>query len=83
MSLQQERIATFCHSLKLERIAGEWAALAPAAAGAESSYAEFVEQLLAAEFDARGERTRQALIKFATLPGAKTHRAHCCTNSPP
>jgi len=72
MSLQQERIGMLCSGLKLERMAAEWPALAQAAAAAEESYADFLEKLLSAEIDARGERTRQTLLKLATLPAVKT-----------
>jgi DNA replication protein DnaC len=72
MSLQQERIGMLCSGLKLERMAAEWPALAQAAAAGEESYADFLEKLLSAEIDARGERTRQTLLKLATLPAVKT-----------
>ena len=72
MNLQHERIAALCHDLKLERIAAEWPALAHTAASGETSFADFLEQLLAAEHDARGERTRQTLLTLATLPAIKT-----------
>jgi DNA replication protein DnaC len=72
MRLQQERIAALCQGLKLERMAGDWPALAQAAATTEASYADFLERLLTAELDARAERTRQTLLKLATLPAVKT-----------
>lgn len=72
MNLQQERIAALCRGLKLDRIAAEWAALAQKAASEESSFAQFLETLLVAEQAARGERTREALLKLATLPSVKT-----------
>jgi DNA replication protein DnaC len=72
MSLQQERIGELCLGLKLERMAAEWPALAQAAAAGEDSYADFLEKLLSAEIGARSERTRQTLLKLATLPAVKT-----------
>ena len=72
MSLQHDRIDALCQGLKLERMAAEWPALAQTAATGESSYADFLEQLLVTEHDARGERTRQTLLKLATLPAVKT-----------
>jgi DNA replication protein DnaC len=72
MSLQQERIGMLCSGLKLGRMAAEWPALAQAAAASEESYADFLEKLLSAEIDARGERARQTLLKLATLPAVKT-----------
>jgi DNA replication protein DnaC len=72
MSLQQERIAALCSGLKLERLSAEWPALAQEAAAGEVSYADFLEKLLSAEAAARVERTRQTLLKLATLPAVKT-----------
>jgi len=72
MSLQHDRIDALCHGLKLEHMAAEWPALAQRAASDESSYADFLERLLVTEHDARGERTRQTLLKLATLPAIKT-----------
>ena len=72
MSLQQERIAALCSGLKLDRLSAEWPALAQEAATDEASYADFLEKLLSAEAAARVERTRQTLLKLATLPAVKT-----------
>ena len=72
MNLQQARIAELCTTLKLERIGMDWPHLAQQAAAGEASFADFLEKLLAAEMDARGERTRQTLLKMATLPAVKT-----------
>ena len=72
MNLQHERIAMMCERLRLGSMAREWPALAQQAAGSEASYADFLEQLLNAENEARIERQREALMKIATLPGIKT-----------
>jgi DNA replication protein DnaC len=72
MNLQHARISELCQSLKLERIASEWPYLAQHAATQEESFADFLEQLLAAEREARAERTRATLLKFASLPAVKT-----------
>ena len=72
MNLQQERIAMMCERLRLGSMAREWPALAQQAAGSKASYADFLEQLLNAENEARIERQREALMKIATLPGVKT-----------
>jgi DNA replication protein DnaC len=72
MNLQHERIAMMCERLRLGSMACEWPALAQQAAGSEASYADFLEQLLNAENEARIERQREALMKIATLPGVKT-----------
>ncbi|KPX13497.1 Transposase/IS protein, partial [Pseudomonas amygdali pv. dendropanacis] len=49
-----------------------WPRLAQQAASGEDSFADFLEKLLAAETDARSERSRQALLKTAALPAVKT-----------
>lgn len=38
----------------------------------DASLADFLEQLLQAEFDAREERKRQTLAKLASLPSVNT-----------
>ena len=72
MNLQHERIAGLCQQLKLDRIASDWGACAQQAATANASLADFLEQILQAEFDAREERKRQTLTKLASLPAIKT-----------
>lgn len=72
MNLQHERIALMCAQLKLERIGADWPHLAQRAAEEQASFADFLERLLGAENDARGERQRQTLLKLATLPTIKT-----------
>ena len=72
MNLQQERIAVSCAALGLHRMAAEWSGLAQDAATKETSYADFLEQLLAIENGARVERQRDVLLKLATLPSVKT-----------
>jgi DNA replication protein DnaC len=72
VNLQHGRIDQLCQQLKLERIATDWVHCAQQAASAEGSYADFLEQLLTAEIQARAERTRATLLKLATLPSVKT-----------
>jgi DNA replication protein DnaC len=72
MNLQHERIDELCRQLKLDRIAVNWAHLAQHAANAEESFAAFLERLLMEETQARQERSRQMLLKMATLPALKT-----------
>ncbi|WP_222946880.1 ATP-binding protein [Caballeronia sp. EK] len=71
MNLQHERIAALCAQLKLDCVATDWAPLAQRTAAADSSMADFLEQLLQAELGAREERKRQVLTKLAALPGVK------------
>lgn len=72
MNLQHDRIRALCASLKLDQVASAWPALAARAAEQDASLADFLEQLLSSEQDARHERTRQTLLNLATLPTIKT-----------
>jgi len=72
MNLQHARIIELCQQLKLERMAADWAGLAQQAANQEQSFADFLEQVLRIEADARAQRCRQTLLKMATLPALKT-----------
>lgn len=72
MNLQHDRIRALCASLKLDQVASAWPALAARAAEQDASLADFLEQLLSSEQDARHERTRQTLLNLATLPAIKT-----------
>jgi DNA replication protein DnaC len=72
MNLQPERIAVLCEQLKMACMAAEWPALAQHAARDESSFADFLEQLLQCEVSAREQRKRTTLMKLATMPAIKT-----------
>jgi len=72
MSLVSERIEQHCRRLKLIHLATEWPGIADAAAKHQDSLADFLEKLLAAECTAREQRTREAMLKLATLPAIKT-----------
>lgn len=72
MDLIGAKITQLCERLKLGTIGTEWPAIAQAAVGREASLAEFLERLLAAEAEARDRRSREVLLKLATLPAVKT-----------
>jgi DNA replication protein DnaC len=72
MNLQQQRIQSLCEELKLPALSSDWSALAQRAADTQASFADFLASLLESEQAARGERTRQMLLKLATLPAVKT-----------
>lgn len=72
MSLVGERIAQCCQRLNLIHLASEWPAIAEAAVKRQDSLADFLEKLLSAECTAREQRTREAMLKLATLPAIKT-----------
>jgi len=71
MNLQHQRIQHACASLKLDTLANEWAAMADHCASQEGTLADFLEQLLHLEMDARAQRSRETLLKFAGFPGRK------------
>jgi DNA replication protein DnaC len=72
MNLQMERIQSACETLKLNTLAVEWSAMADNAAGKDMTLADFLEQLLNLEVEARKQRTRETLRKFAGLPATKS-----------
>jgi DNA replication protein DnaC len=72
MSLLTERIAQGCQRLKLIHLAAEWPAIADAAVKRQDSMADFLDALLSAECAAREQRTRETMLKLATLPAIKT-----------
>jgi DNA replication protein DnaC len=72
MNLRHDRIAELCEQMKFARVATEWPAIAQQAAQTEASFADFLERVLAVEYDARLERRRQTMLKLATLPAIKT-----------
>lgn len=71
MNWQMDRIRHSCEVLKLNAMAVEWSAIADTAASTDKTLADFLEQLLAVEIEARIQRTRETLLKFAGLPAIK------------
>jgi DNA replication protein DnaC len=72
MNLQHQQIEALCEGLKLPALRTQWAALAQRAADMQGSFADFLLAALEAEQAARVERTREALLKIATLPAIKS-----------
>lgn len=72
MNLQSERIADACQQLGLQTLPEVWPLIAEQHLAKESSYADFIEQLLDAELKAKNSRTQAALLKLAGLPSIKT-----------
>ncbi len=72
MNLQHLRIESLCQQFKLDTFAAYLPALAQQAAEKETSYADFLEQLLLSEDRARNERRLQALLQQSGLPAVKT-----------
>lgn len=71
MNLQHDRIQQACAALKLDRLAIEWAAIADRSASQEATLADFLEQLLNLEIEARTGRSRETLLKIAGFPARK------------
>jgi len=71
--LQHERISELAAELRLGAMADLYGAIAQAAAKAkDASYADFLEQVLRAERDARRVRSSQMLTRTAGFPAIKT-----------
>jgi DNA replication protein DnaC len=70
--LQHERIKGLCEHLKFHAVADAYANLAESAVQAESSYVDYLEQVLKAEYQLRQARSRQTLAKLAGFPAIKT-----------
>ena len=66
------RLASLCADLGLTAVADSYATLADEAAQKQLSFVDYLERVLAAEAALRGERSRQMLVKLATLPTIKT-----------
>lgn len=72
MELQTHRIAALCEELKLTALPDQYPALAQAAATRQTPYADFLEEVLRAEREARRARTRTILVRTAGFPAIKT-----------
>ena len=76
MNLANERIGALCERLKLARIASEWPSVAEETVQQERTLGDFLERVLTLECDARERRTREILLKLASLPAFKTLEAY-------
>ena len=69
---QLERLREHCHQLRLYQIEQELTARLEQAAKKEVSYADFLDQLLACEIDAKTHKHHQMRIAMARFPFQKT-----------
>jgi DNA replication protein DnaC len=69
---QLERLREHCHQLRLYQIEQEFTARLQQAAKQEVSYADFLDQLLACEIDAKTHKHHQMRIAMARFPYQKT-----------
>jgi DNA replication protein DnaC len=76
MNLQHQQIHTLYEELKLPALQSHWSALAQRTADTQGSFADFLPAALQGEQAARMERTRQALLRIATLPTIKSLEAY-------
>ena len=67
-----ERVGELCAALSLGAVGAHYATFADEAAGKGESFTEYLQRLLEAEHGVRQERSREMLIKLATLPQIKT-----------
>jgi DNA replication protein DnaC len=70
--IQHQRIVALCDDLKFQAVADVYADLADVAAKQESSYIEYLEQVLKAENELRQGRSRHTMAKLAGFPAIKT-----------
>src|SRR5271169_7116281 len=69
---QLERLREHCHRLRLYQVENELTARLEQAAKKEVSYAEFLDELLAAEVGTKTEKHHQMRIAMARFPFQKT-----------
>jgi DNA replication protein DnaC len=75
--LQHQRIEELCQELRLAALPGLYGPIAQAAAKKKDvSYADFLEEVLRAERDARRTRSRDMLTRTAGFPAIKTLEAY-------
>jgi len=75
-SLQHERITTLAQELRLHALPDLYGAVAQnAAKRKDASYADFLEEVLKGERDARRVRAREMLTRIAGFPAIKTLEA--------
>ncbi|MBU6461070.1 MAG: IS21-like element helper ATPase IstB [Proteobacteria bacterium] len=72
MNLQQARIEHLCLQLGLQALPHCWPDIAQRTLQQEGTYADFMEYLLQAEWEAKMERTKSMLLQFGGLPSIKT-----------
>ena len=76
-ALQHERITTLAQELRLQALPDLYGAVAQSAAKRkDASYADFLEEVLKGERDARRVRAREMLTRIAGFPALKTLEAY-------
>ncbi|MEM9604210.1 MAG: ATP-binding protein, partial [Pseudomonadota bacterium] len=67
-----ERVAELCAALSLNAVGDQFVTLADDAARHKHAFTDYLSALLEAEYAMRQERSRQMMLKLATLPTVKT-----------
>ena len=76
-NLQHERITVLAQALRLTALPDLYGGIAQSAANKkDASYADFLEDVLKAERDARRVRSREMLTRTAGFPALKTLEAY-------
>ena len=70
--LQHQRIVELCQELRLSAVPNLYSGIAQSAAAKEASFADFLEETLRAERDARSARAREMFARVAGFPAIKT-----------
>ena len=70
--LQHQRIVELCQELRLSAMPNLYSGIAQSAAAKEASFADFLEETLRAERDARSARAREMFARVAGFPAIKT-----------
>jgi DNA replication protein DnaC len=70
--LQHQRIAELCQELRLSAVPDLYSSIAQSAAAKQVSFADFLEETLRAERDARRARAREMFARVAGFPAIKT-----------
>ena len=70
--LQHQRIVELCQELRLSALPNLYSGIAQSAAAKDASFADFLEETLRAERDARSVRAREMFARVAGFPTIKT-----------
>jgi DNA replication protein DnaC len=70
--LQHQRMAELARELRLSAVPDLYSAIAQSAAAKSASFADFLEEILRAERDARRARAREMFARVAGFPTVKT-----------
>jgi DNA replication protein DnaC len=70
--LQHQRLAELSRELRLSAVPDLYSAIAQSAAAKAASFADFLEEILRAERDARRARAREMFARVAGFPTVKT-----------